>query len=95
MAILLLNAHEVGERLNLAASTIAKWSCGARAAPVGFPRPVKLGRLARWRSDAIEAWVDGLGMPSVEAEPVAAETQPQRGPGRPRKNAPGPMGGRS
>lgn len=93
MAVFLWTCEETGGRLNMAASTIMKWVCGARSAPEGFPRPVKLGRLTRFRSDEIEAWIEGLGRPATEAEPAAAKAQPRRGPGRPRKNAPGQAGG--
>jgi predicted DNA-binding transcriptional regulator AlpA len=40
---LLVNATEVAGLLGVGLSTVRKWSCGAKPAPPGFPRPVKLG----------------------------------------------------
>lgn len=77
--------------------TLRHWVYGARPAPAGFPKPVKVGgKAVRWRLIDLQAWIDGLGaghgqhQPSPEAAPDAL-TLPiiappeRRRPGRPRK----------
>jgi predicted DNA-binding transcriptional regulator AlpA len=81
MEKLLIDVTEVASLLGVGPSTVKKWSCGAKPAPPGFPRPVKLGARTVWRARDIEEWVESLGKP--EQPPMPA----RRGPGRPRKGA--------
>jgi len=51
----LLRVEEVAALVGLGVRTV--WGLVAEKE---FPRPVKVGRLSRWRRSAVEAWMDGL-----------------------------------
>ena len=63
----LLNIHDVARMLQISARKIELMVASGE-----LPRPIRLGRLRRWRPDTIEAWLANL----VKAEPD------NRGPGR-------------
>lgn len=80
MEKLLIDVREVAQLLGVGLSSVRKWACGAKPAPTGFPRPVKLGSRTVWKMQDVMDWVEGLGKTAQEAAPPA-----RRRPGRPRK----------
>lgn len=87
---LLYSPDEAAELIGLAAKTVARWSYGAQPAPAGFPPPVRVGRLLRYRHVDIEKWVAALPpargeASSTEALPLPPPPAAKRGRGRPRK----------
>ncbi len=65
----LLKFSEVQELVNLSRSHIHRLM-----ATGDFPRPIKIGRASRWRSDEIEAWITadhprGKFTPKVTVQP--------------------------
>ena len=56
----LLTAAEVGTKLKLSESTIWNWQYGRKAAPAGFPPPVKVSSAVRWRDSDICKFIAGL-----------------------------------
>ena len=52
----LLTAEQVAELLSVHVMTVRKWADAGR-----LPPPVRIGpRAVRWRSEAIDRWVDAL-----------------------------------
>ena len=65
----LLKFSEVQELVNLSRSHIHRLMATGY-----FPRPIKIGRASRWRSDEIEAWITadhprGKFAPKVTVQP--------------------------
>lgn len=60
MSQLLLKIDEVAERLGIAKSTLWRLNASGK-----IPRPVRIGRSTRWRSDELEDWVE-IGCPPRE-----------------------------
>lgn len=52
----LLMVQDVARLTGLGMRTIQRW-CSTEK--YNFPKPVKLGRLLRWRSNEIQAWIAG------------------------------------
>lgn len=91
MNALLLDLDAAAASLGLARTTLRRWAYQARPAPAGFPLPVRVGRLLRYRAADLAAWVNGLppAHEAGQAQPSPSEATPpapQRGRGRPRKN---------
>lgn len=59
-AIELLDARQVAEKLSVGIRSVWRWSDAGT-----MPRPVRLGRLQRWRALELDAWVDA-GCPAVK-----------------------------
>jgi predicted DNA-binding transcriptional regulator AlpA len=97
----LLTAVDVAKLLKISESSIWNWQYGRKNPPPGFPPPVKIGTLVRWRSSDIQAFILGLPItttgriPQPELAPPAPTAvvllKPVRGRGRPRKMQPGGM----
>lgn len=51
----LLSIHDVVRDVSLSRAQVYKL-----LAEGAFPQPVAVGRSSRWRSDEIEAWIEGL-----------------------------------
>ena len=66
MSPLLLDLESAADAIGIARGTLRRWAYGARPAPAGFPLPVRLGRLLRYRVADLEAWVSSLA-PQVGA----------------------------
>lgn len=91
----LLTASQVAGLLGSKENTIWNWQYGRRPAPVGFPPPVKIGALVRWKSTDIHAFMAILGYTKtgriVHADQNSfvnksvTESVLRRGRGRPRK----------
>lgn len=101
--VLLLDFAASAAVISIGKTTLRKWAYRAQPAPPGFPAPVRVGRLLRYRLSDLEAWVAGLPPAhSGNSFPPASEAaqmsdcpagkgvvpqQPLRRPGRPRKVA--------
>ena len=97
----LFTAAEVGSKLRLSESTIWNWQYGRKAAPAGFPPPVKMCGAVRWRSTDICNFIESLPFTDfgrikpteqqlsaiTKASTGSFVTAPVRGRGRPRKVA--------
>jgi len=57
----LLDLPALSELLKCSPRSVHRWADGGR-----LPRPIKLGRLNRWRRADIEAWIAD-GMPRIKA----------------------------
>lgn len=91
---LLVDFRQAGELTTFSPSTLLQWYRGTKSAPVGFPRPVRIGeRVLRYRTADLIAWVDSLGGPEIEGRESSSaalvETPPRPRPGRPRTSATG------
>ena len=51
----LLSVRQVAELFDAGQSTILEW---VRKGRYEFPKPIKVGRLTRWRSDELQAWIE-------------------------------------
>ena len=83
----LLDFDAASQLTSFSRVTLAHWARGDKKAPAGFPKPIRLnGRVLRFRTADLLAWVDGLAPahPTTPA-PGAAPTPLQRRAGRPRK----------
>lgn len=101
--VLLLDFSASAAVISIGKTTLRKWAYRAQPAPPGFPAPVRVGRLLRYRLSDLEAWVAGLppahSRDSIPPAPESAQVsdciagkgevapQPSRRPGRPRKVA--------
>jgi predicted DNA-binding transcriptional regulator AlpA len=89
MLSLLLDIDDVAKLIKLSPATIENWAYGRKPAPAGFPDPIKVGRLLRYRRADIEVWIGGLGVPGNPAPSGAVapllRAKPKRLRGRPRK----------
>lgn len=88
MDSLLLDFADVGRLITFSQATIANWAYRRKPAPQGFPAPIKVGRILRYRRIDIERWIDNLRGGGVVSACVlgAASAEPLRRPrGRPRK----------
>ena len=61
MDSLLLDFEDVGRLITFSHATIANWAYRRKPAPRGFPEPIKVGRLLRYRRVDIECWIAKLG----------------------------------
>jgi predicted DNA-binding transcriptional regulator AlpA len=52
----LLTIQRVAQQTGLNIRTIQRWSATGEH---NFPKPIKLGRLLRWRSKEIQSWIAG------------------------------------
>lgn len=88
---LLLDTDQLAQITGFAVQTIRHWANKTRPVPLGWPEPVKVGRLVRYRTIDILDWVNGgCRMQPTGAPPSALINEPpmRRGRGRPRKGAP-------
>lgn len=89
MESLLLTFDDVGHLMSFSPATIANWAYRRKPAPGGFPSPIKIGRLLRYRRIDIERWIGGQGEISgfrASTASTEAPIEPPRRPrGRPRK----------
>ena len=53
----LLKAAQVAQKLKISEATIWNWQYGRRAAPVGFPTPVKMSGAVRWRGKDVDNFI--------------------------------------
>jgi predicted DNA-binding transcriptional regulator AlpA len=99
--VLLLDFAASAAVISIGKTTLRKWAYRAQPAPPGFPAPVRVGRLLRYRLSDLESWVAGLPpahnpdsvlpapntsqMDDCLAGKGVAAPQPSRRPGRPRK----------
>jgi predicted DNA-binding transcriptional regulator AlpA len=95
----LLTIALVAQVLCLSPVTVAHWAYGRRAAPDGFPPPLKIARRLRWREEDISHWLESLATdagatlsaPSSSLTTLGAaatcSASKQMRPGRPRKSA--------
>ena len=90
MDSLLLDFEEVARLITFSPATLANWAYRRKPSPQGFPKPVKIGRILRFRRKDIEDWIVSLGvvesrLASAHAT-IRAETPPgvKRSRGRPR-----------
>ena len=77
MSPLLLDLESAADAIGIARGTLRRWAYGARPAPAGFPLPVRLGRLLRYRVADLEAWVISLA-PQMGASCVTASRDNDR-----------------
>ena len=89
MHSLLLNFDDVARLIVLSPATIENWAYRRKPAPLGFPSPVKVGRILRYRRTDIESWIAGLGTaqvgaPDPELELPHSSPAAKRPRGRPR-----------
>lgn len=54
---ILMSPGEVATLLNIPVSTLRYWSW-SRNAPEGFPYPLKVGQVNRWRRASVLAWIE-------------------------------------
>lgn len=105
MKPLLLALLDVSVLVTVSVSTVRNWAYKRKPAPAGFPAPVKVGRMLRYRTADIENYVASIGgdamPPAAElampcaGQPVQEETVtvvPKRPRGRPRKHGGGKHG---
>jgi len=81
MEPLLLSTEDAAAALGLHPATLRHWACGSKRAPPGMPKPIKVGRLVRWRTSELAAFASGA---APEPPPAPATAAPRRV-GRPRK----------
>lgn len=86
MESLLLNFVEVAELIGFSRATIENWAHRRKPAPAGFPQPLKIGRILKYRRVDIARWVDDLGIPrNFPDSPLTSVVETVRRPrGRPR-----------
>lgn len=87
MDSLLLNFDEVARLIVFSPVTVANWAYRRKPAPQGFPHPVKVGRILRYRRSDIEGWIAGLGVTELVApSPTSSSDLPRakKPRGRPR-----------
>ncbi len=77
MSPLLLDLESAADAIGIARGTLRRWAYGGRPAPAGFPLPVRLGRLLRYRVADLEAWVSSL-IPQVSASCRATSIDHER-----------------
>lgn len=71
MESLLLNFEEVARLIVFRQATIENWAYRRSPAPLGFPAPVKVGRLLRYKRSDIEGWIDKLGTSEANTDLVS------------------------
>ena len=95
MDSLLLDFDEVARLIVFSPATVANWAYRRKPAPQGFPTPVKVGRILRYRRTDIEGWIARLGVAAL-VEPnfnLNSDTSRVKRPrGRPRLCAGGDRG---
>lgn len=87
MDSLLLDFDEVARLIVFSPATVANWAYRRKPAPQGFPPPVKVGRILRYRRSDIEGWIARLGMATLVEpnSPVNSDSARVKRPrGRPR-----------
>lgn len=95
MDSLLLDFDAVARLIVFSPATVANWAYRRKPAPQGFPAPVKVGRILRYRRSDIEGWIARLGMatlvePNSDVNSDSASVKRPRG--RPRLCAGGDHG---
>ncbi len=63
----LVDAVTLAEKLNVHEVTIRKWQSSGKV-----PRPVRIGRLVKWRLREIEAWIKADCPPRVKWDVMRA-----------------------
>jgi len=71
MDSLLLDFEEVARLITFSPATVANWAYRRKPSPQGFPKPVKIGRILRFRRKDIEDWIVSLGV--VESRLASAQ----------------------
>lgn len=89
MDSLLLNFEEVARLIVFSPATVANWAYRRKPAPQGFPQPIKIGRILRYRRMDIEVWIANLGaiepcLPSAGPNSAGSAHSIKRSRGRPR-----------
>ena len=89
MDSLLLDFDEVARLIVFSPATVANWAYRRKPAPQGFPQPIKVGRILRYRRTDIEGWVASLGVTesgllSVQTNSAGPVSGIKRSRGRPR-----------
>lgn len=79
----LLTADDLAQVLRVSTGVIYHWGLGTKRAPDGFPAPIKLGRLLRWRRADVQAWLEAA--PALLPSPLLP---PSSSGGRRRHRAP-------
>lgn len=94
MDSLLLSLEEVARLIVFSKATVENWSYRRKPAPRGFPQPIKVGRILRYRRADIERWIAGLGVTApvtpgtTESDLTSDLPRPKRrARGRPRLSA--------
>lgn len=88
MDSLLLDFNATAGLILFSPATIANWAYGRKPAPKGFPAPIKVGRILRYRRLDLETWIANLrggeSVLSSASESNIASTTKRRPRGRPR-----------
>jgi predicted DNA-binding transcriptional regulator AlpA len=89
MDSLLLDFQAVARLIAFSSATIANWAYRRKPAPQGFPQPVKVGRILRYRRGDIEGWIASLGvvepnLPTADLNWAKTSSGIKRARGRPR-----------
>jgi predicted DNA-binding transcriptional regulator AlpA len=71
MDSLLLNFEGVARLITFSPATVANWAYRRKPGPQGFPQPVKIGRILRYKRNDIEGWIASLGV--VESRLASAQ----------------------
>lgn len=70
---LLLNIADAAKLISFATATVENWAYGRKPPPPGFPSPIKIGRLLKYRAVDLVAWVTQL---SAHRSPVTRDNEP-------------------
>ena len=89
MEKLLLTFLDVAQVISFREATIQNWAYCRKPAPPGFPLPIRVGRLLRYRSADLEDWVEAQagGNPNHQKSDSnfqESQEKPKRLRGRPR-----------
>lgn len=87
---LLLSITDAAKLISFATATVENWAYGRKTPPPGFPSPIKIGRLLKYRAADLIDWVTQL---NAHRSPVTRENEsrlceelpPRRRRGRPSK----------
>ena len=66
-------------------ATIENWIYGRKPAPDGFPKPVKVGRVWRFKRSDFQQWIEKLGNNKPTIFAVTSDVPLARPRGRPKK----------
>lgn len=61
---LLLSPEDLASFLGVNKGVIYHWCGGTKKPPIGFPPPIKIGRLLRWRKEDVLLWTEALAAAS-------------------------------
>lgn len=88
---LLLSVSDAAKLTSFASATVKNWAYGRKSAPPGFPNPIKVGRVLRYRFSDLETWVTQIGTCCAPVRCASESDQledlpvPRRRRGRPSK----------